>query len=155
FLLALLYFGQAEVYLIDLAVMPLGKPAAIAIALAFLAGGWLVYDALCRSPLARNESVLASTIALLAAAAACGLCSLFSGRGAYIVFGAMLGTIMAANVFFVIIPGQREMVRAKAEGRAPDPEYGRRGKQRSVHNTYFTLPVLFAMISNHYALTYG
>jgi uncharacterized membrane protein len=80
---------------------------------------------------------------------------LFSGRGAYILFGAMLGTIMVANVFFVIIPGQREMVRAKAEGRLPDPTYGLRGKQRSVHNTYFTLPVLFAMISNHYALTFG
>jgi uncharacterized membrane protein len=80
---------------------------------------------------------------------------LFSGRGAYILFGAMLGTIMAANVFFVIIPGQREMVRAKAEGRVPDPAFGLAGKQRSVHNTYFTLPVLFTMISNHYAMTYG
>lgn len=155
FLLALLYFGQAEAYLIDPAVMPLAKSAAIAIALAFLVGGWFVYDVLCRSPLARNERALALSVVVLAAAAAFGLCALFSGRGAYIVFGAMLGTIMVANVFFVIIPGQREMVRAKAEGRAPDPEYGRRGKQRSVHNTYFTLPVLFAMISNHYALTYG
>ena len=155
FLLALLYFGQAEAYLIDPAVMPLGKPAAIAIALAFLAAGWLVYDALCRSPLARNERALAAAIGLLAGAAVFGLCAIFSGRGAYILFGAMLGTIMTANVFFVIIPGQREMVRAKAEGRVPDPEYGRRGKQRSVHNTYFTLPVLFAMISNHYAVTYG
>jgi uncharacterized membrane protein len=155
FLLVLLYFGRAEVYLVDPAVAALSKPAAIAIALAFLAGGWLVYDALCRSPLARDERVLAVAIAILAGAAAFGLCALFSGRGAYIVYGAMLGTIMVANVFFVIIPGQREMVRAKVEGRAPDPVYGIRGKQRSVHNTYFTLPVLFAMISNHYALTYG
>jgi len=135
--------------------MALGKPAAIAIASGFLAGGWLVYDALCRSPVGRDDRVIGGLVALLACAAAWGLCALFSGRGAYIVFGAMLGTIMVANVFFVIIPGQREMVKAKREGRAPDPIFGLRGKQRSVHNTYFTLPVLFAMISNHYAMTYG
>jgi uncharacterized membrane protein len=84
-----------------------------------------------------------------------GLCQLFSGRGAYIHFGAILGTIMVANVFFVIIPGQRELVDAKKEGRDPDPKHGLMGKQRSVHNTYFTLPVLFVMVSNHYAMTYG
>jgi len=155
FLLCLLYFGQAEVYLIDPSVVALSKPAAIAIALAFLAAGWLAYDLLCRSLFARDERVLALAIAVLCSAAAFGLCALFSGRGAYVLFGAMLGTIMVANVFFVIIPGQRELVRAKTEGRAPDPVHGVRGKQRSVHNTYFTLPVLFAMISNHYALTYG
>ncbi|HEY2395525.1 MAG TPA: urate hydroxylase PuuD [Rudaea sp.] len=155
FLLCLLYFGQAEVYLIDPAVAALSKPAAIGIALGFLVAGWLIYDLLCRSPLARNERALAIVIAGLCSAAAYGLCALFSGRGAYILFGAMLGTIMVANVFFVIIPGQRELVRAKTEGRTPDPVHGLRGKQRSVHNTYFTLPVLFAMISNHYALTYG
>jgi len=88
-------------------------------------------------------------------AIAFALCAIFSGRGAYILFGATLGTMMVANVFFVIIPGQREMVKAKQQGRAPDPVFGARGKQRSVHNTYFTLPVLFAMISNHYAVTYG
>ena len=80
---------------------------------------------------------------------------MFSGRGAFIHFGAMLGTIMVANVFFVIIPGQRELVAATKEGRVPDPTPGLNAKQRSVHNTYFTLPVLFVMISNHYALTYG
>ena len=155
FLLCLLYFAKAETYLIDPGVLALSKPAAIAIATGFLAGGWLVYDALCRSALGRDDRVIGAIVALLACAAAWGLCALFSGRGAYIVFGAMLGTIMVANVFFVIIPGQREMVKAKHEGRAPDPVYGLRGKQRSVHNTYFTLPVLFAMISNHYAMTYS
>lgn len=155
FLLCLLYFGQAEIYLVDPSVAALSKPAAIAIAIAFLGGGWIAYDLLCRSPLARDDRLLTASIAILVAAAAFGLCALFSGRGAYVLFGAMLGTIMAANVFFVIIPGQREMVRAKTEGRAPDPVHGLRGKQRSVHNTYFTLPVLFSMISNHYALTYG
>jgi len=155
FLLCLLYFGQAEVYLIDPSIAALSKPVAIGIALGFLVAGWLIYDLLCRSPLARSERVLAILIVALCAGAACALCALFSGRGAYILFGAMLGTIMVANAFFVIIPGQRELVRAKTEGRAPDPVHGLRGKQRSVHNTYFTLPVLFAMISNHYALTYG
>jgi uncharacterized membrane protein len=155
FLLCLLYFGQAEIYLIDPAVAPLSKPAAIGIGLAFIAGGWLVYDGLCRSPLARHGALLGGVLAVLFGAAAFALCSLFSGRGAYIEFGAMMGTIMVANVFFVIIPGQRDLVGAKREGREPDPRSGARGKLRSVHNTYFTLPVLFTMISNHYAMTFG
>jgi len=154
FLLCLLYFGQPQVYLIDPAVLPLGAPAAIGIALAFLAGGWLAYDALCRL-LGRNERALAIAVGALCCVIAFGLCAIFSGRGAYILFGATLGTMMVANVFFVIIPGQREIVKAKQQGRAPDPVFGTRGKQRSVHNTYFTLPVLFTMISNHYAVTYG
>src|SRR5450631_356737 len=155
FLLGLLYYVQAEIYLIDPRVAALSKPAAIGIGLAFIIGGWVVYDALCRSPLAKNGAWLGGLIALLASAAAFALCRLFSGRGAFIEFGAMLGTIMVANVFFVIIPGQREMVLAKREGREPDPQAGLRGKLCSVHNTYFTLPVLFTMISNHYALAFG
>ncbi len=155
FLLGLLYFVQAEVYLIDPAVAGLSKSAAIGIAIAFLAGGWLVYDTLCRTRLALRGLWLAGLVSVLLSAAAYALCHLFSGRGAFIVFGAMLGTIMVANVFFVIIPGQREMVRAKQQGREPDPQSGQRGKLRSVHNTYFTLPVLFTMLSNHYALTFG
>ena len=155
FLLCLLYFGQAEIYLIDPQVMALSKPAAIGIALAFLAGGWLIYDVLCRFFFQRSEKMLGLSVAIVLSIAAWALCHLYSGRGAYILFGAVIGTIMVANVFFIIIPGQREMVRAKAEGRPLDPVYGLRGKQRSVHNTYFTLPVLFVMISNHYALTYG
>ena len=155
FLLCLMYYGQAQIYLIDPSVAALSKPAAIAIAVSFLLGGWLVYDGLCRTALARNGAALGFVLAVLLSAAAWGLCHLFSGRGAFIQFGAMLGTIMVANVFFVIIPGQREMVRAKREGREPDPQHGIRGKLRSTHNTYFTLPVLFTMISNHYAITYG
>jgi uncharacterized membrane protein len=155
FLLVLLYYAQADIYLIDPRVAPLSKPVAIALGLAFILGGWVAYDALCRSPLARHGKWLGAVLAVLFSAAAFALCHLFSGRGAFIQFGAMLGTIMVANVFFVIIPGQREMVRAKREGRAPSPDVGTRGKLRSVHNTYFTLPVLFTMISNHYALTFG
>ena len=155
FLLCLLYYAQAEIYLIDPRVAVLTKPAAIAISAAFLVGGWLLYDALCRSALARHGAWLGGVVAMLLGAAAYAHCHLYSGRGAFIQFGAMLGTIMVANVFFVIIPGQRDMVRAKEEGREPDPAAGLRGKQRSVHNTYFTLPVLFTMVSNHYALTFG
>jgi uncharacterized membrane protein len=154
-LLALVYWHGAEVALIDPAVMPLGKFEAIAISVAFLAGGWLVYDALCRSAFGDDEAVLGGLVALACAIAAWALCHLFSGRGAYLHFGAMLGVIMVLNVWFVIIPGQRELVRAKQEGRAPDPLHGLRGRQRSVHNTYFTLPVLFTMVSNHYAGLYG
>jgi uncharacterized membrane protein len=150
-LLALVYYVGAEVYLIDRTVAELSRPAAIAIGLAFLAGGWIAYDLLCRSPLGAREPLLAAVMLALCTLAAYALVHLFSGRGAFIHFGAMLGTIMAGNVLFVIIPGQREMVRAKVEGRVPEPAHAERGKQRSVHNTYFTLPVLFTMISNHYA----
>ncbi|MDP8985482.1 MAG: urate hydroxylase PuuD, partial [Pseudomonadota bacterium] len=155
FLLGILYYAQAEIYLIDPRVAALSKPLAIAISLAFIVGGWGIYDALCRSALARRPAWLAAVLTLLFAAAAYALCHLFSGRGAFIQFGAMLGATMVANVFFVIIPGQREMVRAKQQGRDPDPQAGLRGKLRSVHNTYFTLPVLFTMISNHYPMTFG
>ncbi len=155
FLLALIYWYGAEVYLIDPAVAGLAPGTAVAIAAGWILGGWLVYDGLCRSPLGRHDRALAVVIFALLALAAWGLCSTFGGRGAYMHFGAMLGTIMVANVFFVIIPGQKRMVAAAGAGREPDPADGLRGKQRSVHNTYFTLPVLFVMISNHYAMTYA
>ena len=151
FMLILVYWLGAEVYLVDPTVAALSPGVAVGIAAGFLVGGWVIYDLLCRSPLGAREPILAAVLLAGCATAAWGLCQLFSGRGAFIHFGAMLGTIMAANVFFVIIPGQKDLVRAKAEGRAPDPIHGIRGKQRSVHNTYFTLPVLFTMISNHYA----
>lgn len=155
FLLALIYWYGAEVYLIDPSIAELSKFAAIAIGAAFLAGGWLIYDLLCRSPLGKNESALSGVLFALLVLSAWGLTELFSGRGAYIHFGAMIGSIMVANVFFVIIPGQRRMVEDTTAGRAPSPADGISAKQRSVHNTYFTLPVLFVMISNHYAMTYG
>jgi uncharacterized membrane protein len=154
-LLCLLYFLRAEAYLIDPAVAALSKPSAISIALAALILSWVVYDGLCRSPLARYSAALATMLGAVFAAEAWMLCHLFSGRGAFMVFGASIGTIMVANVAMVIIPGQRELVLAKQQGREVDAAPGVRGKQRSVHNTYFTLPVLFVMISNHYAMTYG
>jgi uncharacterized membrane protein len=154
-LLSLLYFLQADTYLIDPAVRMLSPGVAVGIAVGILIGSWLVYDALCRSQLGRSSVKLAIAVALMVCVLAWVVCALFSGRGAFIMFGAALGTIMVANVFFVIIPGQRELVRAREQGREVDPAPGLRGKQRSVHNTYFTLPVLFVMISNHYAMTYG
>jgi uncharacterized membrane protein len=154
-LLCLLYFLRAEGYLIDPAVAALSKPMAIGLAVSFIVASWLIYDALCRSPLGRHARALSAVVGAALAAEAWGLCQLFSGRGAFMVFGSALGSIMVANVLFVIIPGQRELVRAKQQGRAPDPSPGLRARQRSVHNTYFTLPVLFVMISNHYVMTYG
>jgi len=155
FMLCLLYYRSPGLYLIDPRVLALSPTAAVAIGLATLFGGWFLYDLLCRSPLARRNGVLGAILAALLVFAAWGLCQVFSGRGAFLHFGALLATLMAGNVFFVIIPGQRKMVAAIAAGQTPDPIHGQRGKQRSVHNTYFTLPVLFAMISNHYATTYG
>ena len=155
FLTALVYWYGAEVYLIDRSVADFSAPTAVGIAIAFIVGGWIVYDLLCKSPLARDTRVFAVILFALTSALAWGLCELFGGRGAYIHFGAVLGTIMVANVFFVIIPGQKKMVAAAATGEAPDPGPGLRARQRSVHNTYFTLPVLFVMTSNHYAMAYG
>jgi uncharacterized membrane protein len=155
FLLILLYWYGAEVYLIDPGVAELSATTAIAIAVGFIVGGWVVYDLLCKSPLANNDKLFGIVLFVAISALAWGLCQLFSGRGAYIHFGVILGTIMVANVFFVIIPGQKQMVAAAARGDTPDPAPGLRGKQRSVHNTYFTLPVLFVMTSNHYAMTYS
>ena len=154
-LTALIYWYGAGIYLIDPAVANLSQWQAVAIAVAFIGGGWVVYDLLCKSPLARDGRVFGLVLLLACSLLAWALCQLFSGRGAYLHFGAVLGTIMAANVFFVIIPGQKKMVAAAARGEAPDPEHGVRGKQRSVHNTYFTLPVLFVMTSNHFAMLYG
>ena len=155
FLLALIYWYGAEIYLIDPTVAALSKPVAIAIGVGTLVLGWLVYDVLCKSRLGQNDRLLGIAVCLFTVLVAYGLCQVFSGRGAFIHYGAMLGTIMVANVFFVIMPGQRELVSATEAGRSPDPTPGLKAKQRSVHNTYFTLPVLFVMISNHYAMTYG
>jgi len=155
FLLVLVFYVGAELYLIDPAVLPLSKPAAIGIGIGSLVVSLAVYEGLCRSPLGKSEKNLAAILFLLLASAAWGLCQVFSGRGAFIHYGALLGTIMVANVAHIIIPGQRRMVAALAAGRAPDPKDAAAGKQRSVHNTYFTLPVLFTMISGHYAFTFG
>jgi uncharacterized membrane protein len=152
-LFTVLYLFSPETYLIDKNVLDMGPVVAIAAALGFLAAGWIVYDTLCRL-LGSKDRLLGVTVGVYVVAAAWLACHIFAGRAAYLIVGAMLATIMSANVFFVIIPGQRKMVNAMLKGEAPNPIYGKRGKQRSVHNTYFTLPVVFAMLSNHYAMTY-
>ena len=153
-LLALIYWLGAGTYLIDPGVMPLSTTAAIAISVGALAAGWLVYDALCRA-LEGREGLLAAALFAFVMGSAWALFHLFSARAAYLHVGAMIGTMMVANVFFHIIPGQKRMVADIRAGREPDARPGIVGKQRSVHNTYFTLPVLFVMISNHYPMTYG
>jgi uncharacterized membrane protein len=152
-LLVLIYYLNPELYLVDPAVMKLSAGAAIGIGLASLVIGLAVYEGLCRSPLSETGLIVALGVFLVLTAWA--LTQVFNGRGAFLHFGALLGTIMAGNVAHVIIPGQRELVRAKQEGRLPDEAYAIRGKQRSVHNTYFTLPVIFTMISGHHAMTFG
>jgi uncharacterized membrane protein len=152
-MLVLVYYLNPGLYLIDPAVRELSPGAAIGIGLATLLAGLVVYEALCRAPL--GETGLAVALLVVFSLAAWGLTQIFSGRGAFIHFGAILGTIMAANVAHIIIPGQRELVRAKQQGRLPDEKFSIQGKQRSVHNTYFTLPVIFTMISGHHAMTFG
>ena len=154
-LLIIVYYVGADIHLIDRSVADISSGAAIAIGLSCIAIGWVVYDVLCKSPLARNNNTLSLVLFALLCGTAWGLTQVFGGRGAYIHFGALLGTMMVANVAMVIMPSQRAMVRAAEQGKDPDPRYGIAGKQRSVHNTYLTLPVLFVMMSSHYAFTFG
>ncbi len=153
-LLAIIYWYGANAFLIDKSVMDLTPATAITISIGFLVGGWLLYDALCRI-FENQATLLALVLFVLIVIADWGLFHLFSARAAYLHVGAMMGTMMVANVFFHIIPGQKRMVTAIRAGKEPDPRPGVIGRQRSVHNTYFTLPVLFIMISNHYPMTYG
>ncbi len=154
-MLFIVYYFNASAMMIDKSVADLAPWQAIAIGIGTLVIGWTVYDLLCRSPLGKRDGLLGIVMFALIVLAAYVLSTLLSGRAAYIHVGAMIGTIMVGNVLMVIIPGQRKLVAAMQRGETPDPIYGKRGKQRSVHNNYFTLPVLFIMISNHYAITYG
>jgi uncharacterized membrane protein len=153
-LLVVLYWLDADVYLVDPAVRDLSHGEAIALSAGLLVAGWIVYDGLCRL-LGGRELLLAVGVAGLAVAASWATSELFGGRAAYLHVGAMLGTIMVANVFFVIIPAHWELVRAKQAGREPDAAPALEAKRRSVHNNYLTLPVVFAMLSNHLSWTYG
>ena len=155
FLLGIVYYLGADVYLIDTAKADLGRAGAIALGLAVLAGGWLAYDGLSRSPLGRQSLLFGALWFGALTALAFALQQIFSDRGAFVHVGAVIGTAMVGNVFFVIIPNQKKVVADLTAGRDPDPALGRQAKQRSVHNNYMTLPVLFIMISNHYPMTYG
>lgn len=154
-LLIVVYYWHAGAYMIDPAVAQLSVAAAIAIGLATLVLGWLVYDVLWRVLGPRSPRITMTVSLVLYVGAAYALTHLLSGRAAYIHSGAMLGTIMAANVLFVIQPNQRKMYAANRRGETPDPALSHQSKQRSTHNNYLTLPVIFMMISNHFAMTYG
>jgi uncharacterized membrane protein len=154
-MLFIVYYFNAAAMMIDKNVADLTSLQAVGVGLGILAGGWLVYDTLCKTKLAEKPAALGVVMFVLIVAAAYVLTHTLSGRAAYIHVGAMIGTMMVGNVLFVIIPGQRKLVEAMARGESPDPVYGRRAKVRSVHNNYFTLPVLLIMISNHYAMTYS
>jgi uncharacterized membrane protein len=152
-LLVVLYWTDAGTRLVDPAVADLSSGAAVAISAAGLALAWLVYDAACR--LLRDDRAVAAVVVALVIVSAWAAGELFAARASYLQVGAMLGTIMAANVFFTIIPAHRELLRAKEEGREPDAAPGLRGKQRSVHNNYLTLPVVFTMLAGHFPLAFG
>lgn len=153
-LLAIIYWVGAGTYLVDRSVIAFAPSAAIAISIATIVLGWIVYDTLCKL-LGRRPLLLGAAVYVFLVLTAWGLFHVFGARAAYIHMGAIIGTIMAANVAFVIIPGQHKMLAEIRAGREPDPQPGLVGKIRSVHNTYFTLPVLFTMISIHYPMTYG
>jgi uncharacterized membrane protein len=154
-LLVIVYYFSSRLYLIDHSVMALSPAAAIAISIAGMLAGWVVYDLMCRSALGGNDTALALVGFAFLVILAFGFAQVFSGRGAYMQMGTIIGTIMVANVAMIIIPNQRKVVADLIAGRTPDPKLGAMGKQRSLHNNYLTLPVVFVMISSHYPLSFA
>jgi uncharacterized membrane protein len=154
-LLVLVYYFNADLFLIDKSVLTMSPLQAAAIAFLSLAAAWIAYEALCRSPLGKHEVALALVGYVFLVAISYGFTHVFSGRGAFTQIGALVGTIMVANVFIIIIPYQKKTVAALIAGKAPEPVWGALGKQRSVHNNYLTLPVVFLMLSNHYPLFFA
>ncbi len=154
-MLFVVYYFNASTFLIDKNVVDITPLIAVTIGISSLIVGWLLYDVLCKSPLIKKPVLFSIIGFIIASVFAYFYAHVFSGRAAFMHFGAMLGTIMAANVFFVIIPSQKAMVKAAKEGRVVDPAMGKKAGLRSLHNNYFTLPVLFVMISNHFPSTFG
>jgi uncharacterized membrane protein len=154
-LLVLVYYLGADIFLIDKSVLDLTAIQAASIAFVSLVVSWLVYEALCRSPLGQHEVAMAVVGYVYLVALTYGFTHVFSGLGAFTQIGALIGTIMVANVFVIIIPYQKKTVEAMLAGKEPDPAWGAIGKQRSVHNNYLTLPVVFLMLSNHYPLLFA
>jgi uncharacterized membrane protein len=153
-LLAVIYYWGAESYLIDRAVLDLQPWEAILVSVGFLAAGWIIYDLLCRSPFNTHSLLLSAAVFVLIAFSAYFLTHLFSGRAAFVHVGAMVGSIMVGNVFFIIIPNQKKVVKSLLAGEEPDPRLGAIGKHRSTHNNYLTLPVILMMVSQHYPMLY-
>ena len=151
------YLWSAGTYLVDKSRMDWAPSTAVVAALSFLVVFWLLYDAICRAFGQRKngDAIVGALVFVLVCIASWLACHWFAGRAAFLLVGAMMATAMSANVFFWIIPGQKTVVAQIQAGQPVDPIHGKRGKQRSVHNTYFTLPVLFAMLSGHYSFTWG
>lgn len=154
-LISTLYYFQASTWMVDPSKAALSPAAAVAIGLGTLAGGWVVYDLLCRWLIERSQLLFGVIFYVFVVLMTFVLTHLLSGRAAFIHVGAMIATVMSANVFFWIIPGQKKTIAQMQRGETPDTIHGKRAKQRSLHNNYLTLPVLFCMISNHYAFTYS
>ncbi len=151
------YLWSAGTYLIDKSLMNWSPGAAIGVALSFFVLFWILYDGICQifGKRKHGDAIVGALVLVLVCVASWLACHWFAGRAAFLLVGAMIATAMSANVFFWIIPGQRQVIASIKAGQAVDPVHGLRGKQRSVHNTYFTLPVLFAMLSNHYSFTWS
>ena len=154
-LMAMLYYAGADLYLIDRNVLDVPAWGGILISLASLTVGWLFYDFLCKSPLGKHDTGLMLLLYVLLVLMAWGYTHLFTGRATFVHLGAFTATIMSANVFFIIIPNQKKVVAALKAGEKPDPALGKAAKQRSLHNNYLTLPVIFLMLSNHYPLAFA
>jgi uncharacterized membrane protein len=154
-MLAIVYYAGADLFLIDSHVMELSQWQAIGISMASLAVGWIIYDQLCKSPIGRNTWGLMAVLYVVMVVMGWGYTQVFTGRAAFLHLGAFTATIMSANVFFIIIPNQKIVVADLIAGRTPDPKYGVIAKQRSLHNNYLTLPVIFFMLSNHYPLAFA
>jgi uncharacterized membrane protein len=154
-LLTIVYYFNAKAFMVDPAVRDISPGSAVGIGLGSLLTGWLVYDSLCRTALIHRKKTFAFIGFLIVVVFAWILSRYLSGRAAFMHVGALLGTIMAGNVFFVIIPSQKALVAAARRGKTPDPELGKYAGLRSLHNNYITLPVIYVMISNHFPVTYG
>ena len=154
-LMSLVYYGSTSLYMIDLEVLDITQGQAVLLSLGGILVGWLVYDGLCRSPLGRNDLILALSGLIFLIFLSYIYTKIFSHRGAFMQMGISIGTMMVANVAMVIIPGQKKVVKALKAGEEPNPIYGARGKQRSLHNNYLTLPVIFVMLGVHYPIIFA
>ena len=154
-LMSLVYYGAASLYMIDLEILDITETQAVMISLVGIVIGWVLYDGMCRSPLSKSDLRLALAGFMFLVLLAYGYGLIFSARGAFMQMGVTIGTMMVANVLMVIIPGQTKVVTALKAGEQPDPRYGARGKQRSLHNNYLTLPVIFVMIGGHYPAVFA
>ena len=154
-LMSLVYYGSTSLYMIDLEVLDITQGQAVLLSLGGILVGWVVYDGLCRSPLGRNDLILALSGLIFLIVLSYIYTQIFSHRGAFMQMGISIGTMMVANVAMVIIPGQKKVVKALKAGEEPNPIYGARGKQRSLHNNYLTLPVIFVMLGVHYPIIFA